>query len=450
MTDPRFVFEVHNGAKIDFVKDVDKDLMSYFDMVHMMKDLGYSENCNIYHKLPDCDLDGGLRDIKTDGDVVDMFAIHNDKETISIYVVNPVVEEGEGADLVNLEDDIIDCDDNESETEGDSDAISPRNSISDSDLEYFVDGDELESCHISIELESETFMGHSELVTLKEAGWNGSGNGCNYSYGEGTSHGKGKEVEFDDMDNPNNSSDEEGKIEFAEFFEDRDMERPDLELGMIFANATLFRAALRKHTIQNGTEFTFVKNDGDRVTAVCSNGCGWRVHASYFQNTKSFQIKSLVNHPCSCPRQYRLRHANSVWLARTYMDRLIDDPNWKVSALRKAAKREHMVEVSDSQAYRAKKRALEAIEGNHRQQYWRLWDYCEMIRRQNHGSIALLRVERPPLSTSPVFQRMFVVYAAQSRGFLVGCRPIIGLDGCHLKGPFGGQLLSAIGKDANE
>ncbi|XP_058185845.1 uncharacterized protein LOC131303073 [Rhododendron vialii] len=228
------------------------------------------------------------------------------------------------------------------------------------------------------------------------------------------------------------------------------MKRPDLGLGMIFANATLFRAALWKYTIQNRTEFTFVKNDGDRVTDVGSNGCGWRVHANYFQDTKSFQIKSLVNHPYSCPRQYRLRHANSAWLARTYMDRLVDDPNWKVSALRKAAKRKHTVEVTDSQAYKAKKRALEAIEGNYRQQYWRLWDYCEMIRRQNHGSTALLRVERPPLSTPPVFQTMFVMYAAQSRGFLGGCKPIIGLDGCHLKGPFGGQLLSAIEKDANE
>ncbi|KAG5529062.1 hypothetical protein RHGRI_029657 [Rhododendron griersonianum] len=126
MTNPRFVFEVHNGAKIDFARDVDKDLVSYFEMVHMIKDLGYSEKCNIYHKLPDCDLDGGLRDIKTNGDVVVMFAICNDKETISIYVVNPVVEEGQGADLVNLEDDIIDCDDNESETEGDDDTVSPR------------------------------------------------------------------------------------------------------------------------------------------------------------------------------------------------------------------------------------------------------------------------------------------------------------------------------------
>jgi hypothetical protein len=31
-----------------------------------------------------------------------------------------------------------------------------------------------------------------------------------------------------------------------------------------------------------------------------------------------------------------------------------------------------------------------------------------------------------------------------------GCRPIIGLDGCHLKGVYGGQLLSAVGRDGND
>ena len=34
--------------------------------------------------------------------------------------------------------------------------------------------------------------------------------------------------------------------------------------------------------------------------------------------------------------------------------------------------------------------------------------------------------------------------------FLGGCRPIIGLDGCHLNGRFGGQILSAIARDAND
>ncbi|KAF8378920.1 hypothetical protein HHK36_030269 [Tetracentron sinense] len=33
--------------------------------------------------------------------------------------------------------------------------------------------------------------------------------------------------------------------------------------------------------------------------------------------------------------------------------------------------------------------------------------------------------------------------------FLEGCRPFIGLDGCHLKGPYGGVLLAAIALDGN-
>jgi len=37
----------------------------------------------------------------------------------------------------------------------------------------------------------------------------------------------------------------------------------------------------------------------------------------------------------------------------------------------------------------------------------------------------------------------------KKQGFLRGCRPFVGLDGCHLKGRFGGQLLFATAKDGN-
>jgi hypothetical protein len=39
---------------------------------------------------------------------------------------------------------------------------------------------------------------------------------------------------------------------------------------------------------------------------------------------------------------------------------------------------------------------------------------------------------------------------ATKRGFLEGCRPVICLDGCHLKTKFGGQLLVAVGMDPND
>ena len=45
---------------------------------------------------------------------------------------------------------------------------------------------------------------------------------------------------------------------------------------------------------------------------------------------------------------------------------------------------------------------------------------------------------------------MYIRYNAQKVGFLGGCRPIIGLDGCHLKGRFGGQILSVTTRDAND
>ena len=44
---------------------------------------------------------------------------------------------------------------------------------------------------------------------------------------------------------------------------------------------------------------------------------------------------------------------------------------------------------------------------------------------------------------------MFLSFEPQKVGFLEGYRPFIGVDGCHLKGPFGGVLLSAVSLDAN-
>ncbi|RVW32335.1 hypothetical protein CK203_078920 [Vitis vinifera] len=43
-------------------------------------------------------------------------------------------------------------------------------------------------------------------------------------------------------------------------------------------------------------------------------------------------------------------------------------------------------------------------------------------------------------------------YKAKRMAFKMihGCRPLIGIDGCHLKGTTGGQLLVAVGKDVND
>ena len=50
---------------------------------------------------------------------------------------------------------------------------------------------------------------------------------------------------------------------------------------------------------------------------------------------------------------------------------------------------------------------------------------------------------------NPRFMRLYCCLGPLKQGFRDGCRPIIGFDGCHLKGTYPGQLLTALGVDPN-
>ena len=47
------------------------------------------------------------------------------------------------------------------------------------------------------------------------------------------------------------------------------------------------------------------------------------------------------------------------------------------------------------------------------------------------------------------FKRFYVCLKGVKDGWLAGCRKFIGLDGCFLKTHCKGELLSAVGRDAN-
>ena len=100
--------------------------------------------------------------------------------------------------------------------------------------------------------------------------------------------------------------------------------------------------------------------------------------------------------------------------------------------------------------YRSRKATRGLITGNEEAQYGLLRDYAEMILRTDVRSRVILQTKMENENAKPKFKKMYIRYNAQNVGFLGGCRPFIGLDGCHLKGRFGRQLLSAIAKDGND
>ena len=103
------------------------------------------------------------------------------------------------------------------------------------------------------------------------------------------------------------------------------------------------------------------------------------------------------------------------------------------------------------QLYRAKLLAKDGNDGSHTDSFKFLKKYMENLRSINLRTVVKFEhFERHNLDEIPKFKRVFVCFEAMKKGFLEGCRPFIGLDGCHLKGPFGGIALSAVALDGNK
>jgi hypothetical protein len=229
-----------------------------------------------------------------------------------------------------------------------------------------------------------------------------------------------------------------------------DMSSPMLENGMKFADVYQFREAVREYNLKIGKDLSFVKNDKDKVIIVCKDEhCNYRVYGSQVRDEMTFQIKTYnPNHTCT--RAYKNSAMNSKWISKRYMETFRHDIKKPTLALQQEIKSKWNAEVSRMQVYRARRRAAENIQGSHKEQYKKIWDYCKTLKETNVGTTALLDVEKPCLDVAATFQRLYVCLTATKTGFKEGCRPLIGLDGCFLKGSYKGHLLSVVSRDAND
>ena len=228
---------------------------------------------------------------------------------------------------------------------------------------------------------------------------------------------------------------------------------------MIFTDVNSFRESLRDYTVQQGFNIVRVKNEKSRVTAHCAaESCPWRIHASPLSDGVTYKIKTLVSeHTCS--RIIKNTEATSAWIAKKLAESFKENPTMNLDTMQEKLTKRFGIEASNMQLFRARKRCLDELEGSHANQYVLLPTYAEEVRRTNPGSIVKIQsVRNPPTLNEqtgnvnpnhPVFQRIFICFHALKKGFIEGCRPFIGMDGCFLKGPYGGVLISAVALDGN-
>ncbi|XP_059668828.1 uncharacterized protein LOC132313911 [Cornus florida] len=236
-----------------------------------------------------------------------------------------------------------------------------------------------------------------------------------------------------------------------EFSPSRDLGIKELEIGMRFASTADFSLALGDFVIKEKMDIEFTRNDGDRVSAVCKQGCGWKIHASKPSNEQCLRIKRFSKEHKNCLWTHSRKQATSSYLANKYLEQVRLNPTMGNVALQSTIATKLDIDVSTYKMHTAKKRVLGIIEGDEAEQYAKLRDYCALIQRTNPGSRATIGVD--PMSYDneiKTFQRNFICYTAMKKGFRDGCTPFLGVDGCFLKGAYGGHLLSAVACDGND
>ncbi|KAF9602703.1 hypothetical protein IFM89_030591 [Coptis chinensis] len=359
----------------------------------MVKDFGYppSSIAEILFNTPGVELENGLRPLRTDSDVSSMVKEADVFGNIEVYVIHKQSDDSDASD------------DSASQSDDESEVGSIDN-VSDEEL--------LEVRHMRVEMKKckqnidENGEGASQTVADDI---NGEGTSAppdvvpDMALSKETEH-TGYDSEYgEDGDCSPSESDEEDEAVEPEVCRKKKKSWPTFNtmtnmftiepaLGMRFTSKDEFKDCLRDYGVANGYPIKFIKNESNRVTAICGEGCKWRCHASPMQVEYSWQIKSL-NDLHECNRDFNAKFCNARWLSKKYKTQILANPRWKLEDFVASVLHTYAINVSLNQCSRAKKFALGERDSVMIDHYAKVYDYAHELLTRNPGSTVRVQGE---------------------------------------------------------
>ncbi|XP_062014113.1 uncharacterized protein LOC133730564 [Rosa rugosa] len=200
-------------------------------------------------------------------------------------------------------------------------------------------------------------------------------------------------------------------------------------VGEKFHGAADLREKLRKYAIAVGFEFVFLRNDLDRIHAVCTNvgteGCDWHLRALSSSANGCLYITEL-NYIHTCKGVVRTQK-HKLLGSKVVKTCIAADVSYNLSLkpreIMSKFKSTYGFDISYKVALKAKHRAKEAIYGSDADSFSKLSWYKEA--------------------------RLFVAYGGCVEGFQL-CLSVLYVDGTFGKSIYKGHILSATGRNGNQ
>ncbi|KAK9932342.1 hypothetical protein M0R45_019583 [Rubus argutus] len=237
---------------------------------------------------------------------------------------------------------------------------------------------------------------------------------------------------------------------------ERDLKNPNFEVGQIFADSKQFKDVVKKYAVKHGVNLYFQKNTNVKVEVICGKKKGkkdkrtrpfWMYAGDIEDGAPELVIKTLNLQHKNCEVVPRVQMCTSTFLAKEYVDIFRTDPYISRKLFMNLVKKDFGQTISHKQVIRARALAALMNSGSEDQQYNLLESYAEVLKKTNPGSTVKMMTEM--VGEVRKFKRFYVCFDACKKGWKAGCRPLIGLDDCHIKTKYPGVLLSVVGIDAN-
>ena len=256
----------------------------------------------------------------------------------------------------------------------------------------------------------------------------------------------------DEVVTPNDTEDEGDNtrnIHRGQVYDPRcPIEMTTFQLGMRFESSSQFMTTVKNYAVWNGFNIRFLKSGKHKVEVVCEKDCPWRMYASFDGKKEAFVVKTIIDdHRCS--RAVRNRQADKNWIADLFLERFRINRDWSVLNMMRELNEQFGITVSKNTCYKARSLVRKKLEGSLDQHYHLLPSYIYELKKVSGNSTFELVLDRDTLDGVIRFKRLYICFNSLARGFVEGCRRVVGLDACFLKSETKGQLMSAVGKDGN-
>ncbi|GJV91429.1 pentatricopeptide repeat-containing protein [Tanacetum coccineum] len=247
------------------------------------------------------------------------------------------------------------------------------------------------------------------------------------------------------------------------------------KVGDLFVDIEQLKGCLTYYALANGYSLWFYRSSNTKLIAKCGlrpesklknptlgkqskfkrypseanrSKCRWRCYGKRMTTENSVQVISMHDEH-TCARQFKYGTLVSYkWIGRHFGTKIRLNPDIKLHEIADLVLKKYKCIVTPNQCRNAKRWALNEGETTIEDHYGYIRSYAKAILESNPGSTVKVGVTVNP-DDKTYFDRFYVCFKGLKDEWKLGCRKIIALYGCFLKRPSVGEILTAIGRDAN-